>query len=149
VVELYFWAGAAGFARHVAARAAHARRCTLLLSGLCFSSQRGVSRARGVAVLSGLFFGFVPGLIAVVVFILVGAPLLIVAATIAIHLRRWLRRKKNARAKAARLAARNAKPRKAPSSRERQSPPQKPARAAPRRVRVMPPASTSANGEGP
>ena len=102
--------------------------------------------------MSGLFFGFVPGLIAVAAFILVGLPVLIVAATIAIHLRRWFRRKKQARAKAARLAARNAAAqRKAPSSRERQSSLQKPARAEPRRVRAMPPDSPTAgaNGEGP
>jgi hypothetical protein len=102
-------------------------------------------------VLSGLFFGFFPGLIAVAVFILVGAPLLVVVATAAIHLRRWLRQKKKALANAARLAAKNAAPRKAPSSRERQSSPQKPARAAPRRARIVPSASTTAgaNGEGP
>ncbi len=102
--------------------------------------------------LSGLFFGVVPGFIAVAIFLLIGLPLLIVAATAAIHLRRWLRQKKKARAKAAKLAARNAAARrKAPSSRERQSPPQKPARAAPRRVRAVPSASPAAgaNGEGP
>ena len=104
--------------------------------------------------MSGLFFGFVPGLIAVAVFILVGLPVLIVAATIAIHLRRWFRRKRNARAKAARLAARNARLRKAPSSRERQSAPQQPARIAPRRARALSPQPSpstpaNANGEGP
>jgi predicted exporter len=101
-----------------------------------------------------LFFGFVPGLIAVAVFILVGLPVLIVAATVAIHLRRWLRQKKKAQAKAAKLAGKNAARRKAPSSRERASSPQKPARVVPRRARATSPQpsaqpTTGANGEGP
>jgi hypothetical protein len=70
--------------------------------------------------LSGLFFGLVPGIFAVAMFLVIGVPMLVGAATLAIHVRRHLRERQKARAKAARLAAKNAARRKAPAPRLQQ-----------------------------